>query len=74
MTINNFNIFSKYSLTEVREYIKNQDDDGIMDKIAFKCHRGNWEDYIQSFIDLETGVKLSDIEQAVHRASDQVKK
>lgn len=71
MTINNFNKFSKKSLTEVREYIKNQDDGIInMDKITFRCHRGNWEEYISEYFDKDTGIDLNTIQIAVQSASE----
>lgn len=71
MTINNFNKFSKKSLTEVREYIKNQDDGIInMDKITFRCHRGNWEEYISEYFNKDTGIDLNTIQNAVQSASE----
>lgn len=71
MTINNFNKFSKKSLTEVREYIKKQDDEIVtMDKITFRCHRGDWEEFIGEYFNLDTGIDLTMIQNAIDASSE----
>lgn len=71
MTINNFNKFSKKSLTEVRDYIKKQNNEIVqMDQITFKCHKGNWKDYIEKYFNLDTNIQLENINNAIDFATE----
>lgn len=75
MTINNFNRFSKKSLTEVREYIRNQEEGIVsMDKITFRCHRGDWEEFIEEYFNLDTGIDLMTIQNAITSSAENRKK
>ena len=64
MTVNNFNTFCKKNISEIREYIKNNKGES---KIEFKCHRGNWEEYIQNKIDEDTGISLEEVEKVLKK-------
>ncbi len=61
MTINNFNEFSKKSITEIREYVK-QNPSG---DIEYLCHSGNWMNRLQNVVDRTTGISLPEIERVL---------
>lgn len=61
MTINNFNEFSKKSIPEIRDYVK-QNPNG---DISYRCHRGNWMEVLQEKICEDTGISLSQIDRVL---------
>ena len=61
MTINNFNEFSKKSISELREYV-NTNPNG---DISYKCHAGKWMSAIKEIIDMPTDITTSQIDRVL---------
>lgn len=61
MTIKNFNEFSKKSISELRDYVKENPDGDI----SYKCHAGKWMNALQEVIDMPTNISMSEIDRVL---------
>lgn len=61
MTINNFNEFSKKSISELRDYVKENPDGDI----SYKCHAGKWINTLQEVIDIPTTITKGEIDRVL---------
>lgn len=66
MNIFNFKSLYTMNIKEIREFIKSQDKSKpLFDRVDYKCHMGNWQEYLQKFFDEDTGINTNDIDEVL---------
>ena len=66
MNIFNFKTLYEMNPREIRKISKTQDKNKpLFDRIDYKCHMGNWQEYLQKFFDEDTGLNTNDVDEVL---------